>query len=87
MGDEKLQNIYTMWKVIITGMVTQLADSILCDIVMDRIRPCKKLQTGLIEFDKMREDDPRNNIRWLVESIDRLMQRDRLFMLERCKQI
>ena len=60
-------------------MVTLLAASILCDIFLDRIRPSKKLQADINEFDRMREDDARNkNIRWLTDSIGRLLQRERM---------
>ena len=38
-GDDKLQKFYTMWKVITIGMVIPLADIILCDMFLDRIRP------------------------------------------------
>ena len=78
MGDEKLQNTHKRWQVITTGMVTPLADSSLCDILLDRICPSKKLQANINEFDRFREDDPRNNIRWLTDSIDRLGQRERM---------
>ena len=78
MGDEKLQEFYKRWKVITTGLVTPLADSILCDKLLDRIRPSKKLQADINEFVRFREYDPRKSIRWLTDSIDRLLQRERM---------
>ena len=68
--DEKLHNFYKRWKVITIVMLMHLVDSILCDIFLDRSRPSKKLQADIHEFDRMREDDPRTNIRWLTDSID-----------------
>ena len=33
----------------------------------------KRLQADIVEFDRFREDDPRRNIKWLTESIDRIL--------------
>ena len=51
-------------------MVIPLVDSILCDIFLDRVRPSKKLQADIHEFDRMQEDDPRSKLTWFTESID-----------------
>ena len=42
------------------------------------IRPSQKLQADINEFDRMREDDSRKNLRWLIDAIDRLLQRERM---------
>ena len=36
------------------------------------------MQPDIVEFDRMREDDNRRNLKWLAESIDRLLARDRM---------
>ncbi|MFM7989970.1 MAG: hypothetical protein ACKPKO_62715, partial [Candidatus Fonsibacter sp.] len=43
-----------------------------------KIRNSKRLQADITEFDKMREDDTRRNLKWLTESIDSLLARDRM---------
>ena len=45
---------------------------------LERIRPSKKLASDIHEFDRMRGDDPSNNLKWLTDSIDRLLQRERM---------
>ena len=45
---------------------------------MSKIRISKRLQPDIVEFDGFREDDPRRNIKWLTESIDRILSRDRM---------
>ena len=45
MGDAKLPQFFKQrWKAIIMGMLVPLDDRILCDILLERIRPTKKLQ-------------------------------------------
>ena len=78
MGDERLPQFFKRWKVITTGMTVPLDDSILCDIFLERIRPSKKLASDIHEFDRMRDDDANKNLRWLTDSIDRLLQRERM---------
>ena len=55
-----------------------LDEIILGDIFLERVRPSKKLQADVNEFDRMREDDLRKNLRWLTDAIDRLLQRERI---------
>ena len=78
MGDERLPQFYKIWKVITTGMIVPLDDRILCDIFLERIRPSKKLASDIHEFDRMRDDDANKNLRRLTDSIDRLLQRERM---------
>ncbi|MFM7987998.1 MAG: hypothetical protein ACKPKO_52660 [Candidatus Fonsibacter sp.] len=78
MGDEELEHFYNIWKLIATGMAAPLNERILCDISMDRIRPSNQLQADIHEFDRMRDDDPRQTLRWLTGSIHRLLQRERM---------
>ena len=78
MGDERLPQFYKRWKVITTGMVIPLDDRILCDIFLERIRPSKKLASDIHEFDRMRDADANKNLKWLTDSIDRLLQRERM---------
>ena len=59
-------------------MVVPLDDRILCDIFLERIRPSKKLASDIHEFDSMRDDDTNKNLKWLTDSIDRLLQRERM---------
>ena len=75
MGDKQLPQFYKIWKVITTGVVVPLDSRILCDIFLERIRPSKKLASGIHEFDRMRYDDPNKNPKWLTDFIDRLLQR------------
>ena len=78
MGDDKLQRVYKRWKVVATGMVVPMDERIVRDIFLERIWPSKKQQPDINECERMREDDSRNNIRWLTDSIDRLLQRERM---------
>ena len=78
MGDEKLPQFFTKWTVITTGMVVPLDNRILCHIFLERIRPSKKLASDVHEFDRMRDDDTYKNLKWLTDSIDRLLQRERM---------
>ena len=59
-------------------MLVPLDERILCDIFWKEIRPSQKLQADINEFDRMREDDSRKNLRWLIDAIDRLLQRERV---------
>ena len=77
-GDEKFPHLFNIWTVIATGMLIPRDDRILCDIFLERIRPPQKLQLGMHEFDRMRDDDPQKNLRWLTDSTDRLLQRERM---------
>ncbi len=38
----------------------------------------RKLQLDIVEFDRTREDDERRTLKWLTESIERLLARDRM---------
>ena len=38
----------------------------------------RKQQPDIVGFDQMREDDERRNVKWLTESIDRLLARERI---------
>jgi hypothetical protein len=77
MGDEKLQQFYKTWKVITTGVMIPFDDRILRDIFMERIRTSKKLQADIHEFDRMRDDGAKNNLKWLTDSMYRMLQRER----------
>ena len=59
-------------------MLIPLDDRILCDIFLEHRRPSKKLQSDIYEFDRMREDDPQKNLKWLTDFTDRLLQRERM---------
>ena len=59
-------------------MVVPLDNRILCHIFLERIRPSKKLASDVHEFDRMRDDDTYKNLKWLTDSIDRLLQRERM---------
>ena len=59
-------------------MVVPLDDRILCDISLECIRPPKKLASDIHEFDSMRDDDVNQNLKWLADAIDRLLQRERM---------
>ena len=59
-------------------MLIPLDDIILCDIFLERIRPSKKLQSDIHEFNRTRDDDPQKNLWWLTNSIDRLLQKGRM---------
>ena len=59
-------------------MVIPLDDRILCDIFLERIRPSKKFASDIHEFDRMRDDDANKKLKWLTDSIDRLLQRERM---------
>ena len=59
-------------------MVIPLDDRILCDIFLERIRPSKKLASDIHDFDRMRDDDANTKLKWLTDSIDRLLQRERM---------
>ena len=45
---------------------------------LTNIHTSKKLQPDIVEFDRMREDDDRRNLKCLTESIDRLFARERM---------
>ena len=53
-------------------------ERILCDIFLDRFRPQRTFQVDIHAFDRMREYDSRNNLKWLTESIYRLLYRERM---------
>ena len=46
--------------------------------IWKRIKPSNKLQSDIHEFDRLAEDDPRKNRKWLTDSIDWLLQRERM---------
>ena len=77
-GDEKLQWFYTRWKLITTSLSITIPDIVLRDTFLSKNRSSKKLQPDIVEFDRMREDDERRTLKWLTESIDRLLARDRM---------
>ena len=66
--------LFLEWNVITTGMVVPLDDRIIRDISFYRIIPSNKLQAEILEFDRMRDDDPRRNLRWILGDIDRFFQ-------------
>ena len=75
-GDEKLQWFYTRWKLITTSLSITILEPVLRDTFLSKIRSSKKLQPDNVEFDRMREDDDRRTLKWLTESIDRLLARE-----------
>ena len=77
-GDEKLQWFYTRWKLITTSLSITISDIIPRDIFFSKSRNSNKLQVDIVDFDRMREDDSRRNLKWLTESIDRLLAGDRM---------
>jgi hypothetical protein len=77
-GDEKLQWFYTLWTFITTSLSIAIPEQVLRDTFLSKIRTPKKLQPDIVEFVIMREDDSRRTLKWLTESIDRLLARDRM---------
>ena len=75
-GDEKLQWFYTRWKLITTSLSITILEPVLRDTFLSKIRSSKKLQPDNVEFDRMRADDDRRTLKWLTESIDRLLARE-----------
>ena len=59
-------------------MVVPLDNCILCDIFLERIGPSKKLASAIHEFDRTRDGDTNKNLKWLTDSIDRLLQREQM---------
>ncbi|MFM7980579.1 MAG: hypothetical protein ACKPKO_14800, partial [Candidatus Fonsibacter sp.] len=77
-GDEKLQWFYNRWKLITTSLSITIPEVVLRDTFLAKIRNSKRHQVDLQEFDRMREDEPRRTLKWMTESIDRLLSRDRM---------
>ena len=77
-GDETLQCVYTRWKLITTSLSITILEVVLRDTSLCKICSSKKLQVDIVEFDRMREDDSRRNLKWLTAGIDRLLARDRM---------
>ncbi|MFM7983527.1 MAG: hypothetical protein ACKPKO_29795, partial [Candidatus Fonsibacter sp.] len=77
-GDENLQWFYNSWKLITTSLAITIPESVLRDTFLAKIRNSKRLQADIQEFDRMREDDLRRTLKWMTESIDRLLSRDRM---------
>ena len=77
-GVEKLQWFDTRWKSFTTSFSITIPEVVIRDTFLTKIRNSKKLQPDIVEFDRMREDDSRRNLKWLSESIDRLLARDRM---------
>ena len=77
-GDEKLQWLYTRWKLITTSLSIAIPEAVLRDTFLSMIRSPKKLQPDLVELDRMREDDSRMTLKWLTESIVPLLARERM---------
>ena len=59
-------------------MTVPLVERMFLDILLERITPSKQLQSDMHELDSMREDDPKNNMRWLTDAMDRLLQREHM---------
>ena len=51
---------------------------VLRDTFLSKIRNSKTLQPDIVEFDRMREYDVRRTLKWLTESIGRLLARGRM---------
>ena len=61
-----------------TGLSINTPEVVLRDTFLSKIRTSKNSQAEFAEFDSMREDDDRRCLKWLTESIGRLLARDRL---------
>ena len=68
----------TVGKLITTSLAIAIPEVVLRDTFLAKIRNSKRLQADIQEFDIMREDDPRRTLKWMTESIDRLLSRDRM---------
>ena len=68
---------YTRRKLVITSLFTNMPEELLRDTFSANIRAYKKLQADIHEFDRRREHDPRKTLKWLTDSTDPLMQRER----------
>ncbi|MFM7984152.1 MAG: hypothetical protein ACKPKO_32985, partial [Candidatus Fonsibacter sp.] len=77
-GDDKLQWFYSRWKLITTSLTVTILDVVLRDTFRAKIRHSKRPALDLVEFDRMREEDPKRTIKLLTDSIDRALSRDRM---------
>ena len=77
-GDDKLVWFYNRWKHLTTSLSITIPEVVLRDTFLSKIRHSKRLQADTVEFDRFREDDPNRNIKWLTDSIDRILPRDRM---------
>ena len=66
------------WKLITTSMFVQDDKRVLCETFEDSNPPSKNLQADIHDFDRVWEDDPRHNLRWMTESMGHLLQRSRV---------
>ncbi|MFM7985956.1 MAG: hypothetical protein ACKPKO_42235, partial [Candidatus Fonsibacter sp.] len=55
-----------------------IPEVVLRDTFLANIRKSKRLAPDIVEFDRMREGDPKRTIKWLIDSIDRVLSRDRM---------
>ena len=61
-----------------TSLSITIPEVVLRGTFLSKIRHSKTLQADTVEFDRFREDDPHRNIKWLMDSIDRILSRDRM---------
>ena len=61
-----------------TFLSITIPEVVLRGTFLSKIRHSKTLQADTVEFDRFREDDPHRNIKWLMDSIDRILSRDRM---------
>ena len=61
-----------------TRLSITIPEVVLRDTCLAKIRASKKQQADIEKIDKMREDAERRNLKWLTESIDRRLARERM---------
>jgi hypothetical protein len=67
-----------MWKLVTTSLSISIPAVVLRDKFLSKIRNSKKVQADIVEFDRMREDDSRQTLTCLPESIDLLLAKDKI---------
>ena len=70
--------VFTRWKLIITSLSITIHEVVLRDTFLSKIRAQKKLQAGVVEFDRMRKDDDQRELQRLTQNNDRRLARYRM---------
>jgi len=78
LGDDKLDIFYNQWRLVINSVAVIVDQRTLIAAFLSRIRPAKKLAADVYEFDRYRDDDPQRMLKWLTESVERVIARERM---------